>query len=179
MDFSRLVAWPMKNFDKIFDESIHVHHNPLGPIGVLDEESSSKTKRNAEKSAPQWMAPLRRMPMPSLSLRSLCTGAGLHSCRVEQLQGCTVAGLHRGRVALLQGCTGAPQDLLMKNCSAFSFFSSRSCCSPSVAHKASLQSKGFRIERDRSWTEFRQIPEQQHYNGRAHFSQREYSGHWI
>ena len=108
-----------------------------------------------------------------------CTGAGLHCCRVEQLQGCTVAGLHRGRVALLQGCTGAPQDLLMKNCSAFSFFSSRSCCSPSVAHKASLQSKGFRIERDRSWTEFRQIPEQQHYNGRAHFSQREYSGHWI
>ena len=122
MDFSRLVAWPMKNFDKIFDESIHVHHNPLGPIGVLDEESSSKTKRNAKKSAPQWMAPLRRMPMPSLSLRSLCTGAGLHS-----------------------GTRGLAKEKLF----CIFLFSSRSCCcSPSVAHKAQWKSKGPRIERE-------------------------------
>ena len=39
----------MKNFDKIFDESIPVHQNPLGSIRVLDEETSSKTKRNSNK----------------------------------------------------------------------------------------------------------------------------------
>ena len=39
----------MKNFDNFFYESIPVHQNPLGPIEILDEESSSKTKRDSNK----------------------------------------------------------------------------------------------------------------------------------
>ena len=60
------------------------HHYPLGPIRVLDEESSSKTKRNAEKAA------------NALSFFEIT----LHRGRVALLQGCTVAGLHRGTTGL-------------------------------------------------------------------------------
>ena len=84
----------MKNFDKIFDESIPVHQNPLGPIRVLDEESSSKTKRNADKIC----SSVDGTPGKDANALSFFE-ITLHRCRVAQGQNCTVAGLHRSRVA--------------------------------------------------------------------------------
>ena len=69
----------MKNFDEIFDESIPVHQNPLGPITVLDEESSSKTKRDSNKICSS-LESTPEMDANALSFFEIT----LHSCRVAQ-----------------------------------------------------------------------------------------------
>ena len=92
------------NFDKIFDESIPIHQHPLGPIRVLDEESSSNTKRDSKK---------------------ICSSLEWH-----HWDGCQRPLFLWDHFAQLQGCTVAPQDLLRKNFFAFSFFPPEAAAAP-------------------------------------------------